>query len=175
REEDDDWRSHAMYASHATHDEQRPHRDGRRRDARRHEGCHDRDEQLDERASTRPKIVMPTFTGIDPDAWLSRAVQFFEINDVPRYERVQIVAYHLDGEANVWWQWVMHKNHGEYMGWRDFEKELITRFGSSDYHDYMHLRAILSTLRREKLYVKFSKCEFWLQRVAFLGHIITSA
>ncbi|CAA0824998.1 Uncharacterized mitochondrial protein AtMg00860, partial [Striga hermonthica] len=38
-----------------------------------------------------------------------------------------------------------------------------------------HLRAVLSTLRREKLYEKFSKCEFWLQRVAFLGHIITSA
>ncbi|CAA0809319.1 Uncharacterized mitochondrial protein AtMg00860, partial [Striga hermonthica] len=38
-----------------------------------------------------------------------------------------------------------------------------------------HLRAVLSTLRREMLYAKFSKCEFWLQRVAFLGHIITSA
>ncbi|CAA0830790.1 Uncharacterized mitochondrial protein AtMg00860, partial [Striga hermonthica] len=38
-----------------------------------------------------------------------------------------------------------------------------------------HLRAILSTLRREKLYAKFSKCEFWLQRVAFLGHVITQA
>ncbi|CAA0825704.1 Unknown protein, partial [Striga hermonthica] len=85
---------------------------------------------------TRPKIVMPTFTGTDPDAWLSRAVQFFEINDVPRYERVQIAAYHLDGEENVWWQWVLHKNHGEHMRWRDFDRKLITRFGSSDYHDY---------------------------------------
>ncbi|CAA0843031.1 Unknown protein, partial [Striga hermonthica] len=97
---------------------------------------HDRNDPRDDRAGTRPKIIMPTFTGTDPDAWLSRAVQFFEINDVPRYERVQIAAYHLDGEANVWWQWVVHKNHGEHMRWRDFEKELITRFGSSDYHDY---------------------------------------
>ncbi|CAA0822095.1 Unknown protein, partial [Striga hermonthica] len=136
REEEDDWRSHASFASRAKHYERRPHRDGRRHDARRHGGRHDHDEQVDERASTQPKIVMPTFTGTDPDAWLSRAVQFFEINDVPRYERVQIAAYHLDGEANVWWQWVMHKNHGEYMRWRDFKKELITRFGSSDYHDY---------------------------------------
>ncbi|CAA0811047.1 Unknown protein, partial [Striga hermonthica] len=135
--------SYASYASRATRDERRARRDDRERydeDRRRREGrdnrLHERDEQLDERAGTRPKIVMPTFTGTDPDAWLSRALQFFEINDVPRYERVQIAAYHLDGEANVWWQWVMHKNHGEYMRWRDFEKELIMRFGSSDYHDY---------------------------------------
>ncbi|CAA0815781.1 Unknown protein, partial [Striga hermonthica] len=37
-----------------------------------------------------------------------------------------------------------------------------------------HLRIVLETLRREKLYAKFSKCEFWLDRVAFLGHIVTS-
>ncbi|CAA0824986.1 Unknown protein, partial [Striga hermonthica] len=146
REEDDDRQSYASYASRATHDERRARRDdrehyneGRRRDERRDEGharYHDRDDPRDERASMRPTIVMPTFTGTDPDAWLSRAVQFLKINDVPRYERVQIAAYHLDGEANVWWQWVVHKNHGEHMRWRDFEKELITRFGSSDYHDY---------------------------------------
>ncbi|CAA0833837.1 Uncharacterized mitochondrial protein AtMg00860, partial [Striga hermonthica] len=37
-----------------------------------------------------------------------------------------------------------------------------------------HLRIVLETLRRERLYAKFSKCEFWLDRVAFLGHIVTS-
>ncbi|CAA0825703.1 Uncharacterized mitochondrial protein AtMg00860, partial [Striga hermonthica] len=38
-----------------------------------------------------------------------------------------------------------------------------------------HLRVVLETLRREKFFAKFSKCEFWLQRVAFLGHVITQA
>ncbi|CAA0819578.1 Uncharacterized mitochondrial protein AtMg00860, partial [Striga hermonthica] len=38
-----------------------------------------------------------------------------------------------------------------------------------------HLRVVLETLRREKLFAKFSKCEFWLQRVSFLGHVITQA
>ncbi|CAA0830167.1 Unknown protein, partial [Striga hermonthica] len=97
---------------------------------------HYRDERREERAYTRPKIIMATFTGVDPDAWLSRATQYFEINDVPRYERVQFAAYHLDGKANVWWQWILHKNHDEHMRWRDFERELITRFGSSVYYDY---------------------------------------
>ena len=35
-----------------------------------------------------------------------------------------------------------------------------------------HLWTILQTLRQKKLYDKFSKCEFWLDRVVFLGHVI---
>ncbi|GKA56167.1 putative reverse transcriptase domain-containing protein [Tanacetum coccineum] len=37
-----------------------------------------------------------------------------------------------------------------------------------------HLRIVLRTLRREKLYAKFLKCEFWLEQVAFLGHIVSA-
>jgi hypothetical protein len=37
-----------------------------------------------------------------------------------------------------------------------------------------HLRVVLEKLRIHKLYAKFSKCEFWLERVAFLGHILTA-
>ncbi|GJW95188.1 putative nucleotidyltransferase, ribonuclease H [Tanacetum coccineum] len=35
-----------------------------------------------------------------------------------------------------------------------------------------HLRLMLDLLRKEKLYVKFSKCEFWLQEVHFHGHVV---
>nr|GEV02276.1 retrotransposon protein, putative, Ty3-gypsy subclass [Tanacetum cinerariifolium] len=35
-----------------------------------------------------------------------------------------------------------------------------------------HLRLVLELLRKEKLYAKFSKCEFWLREVQFLGHVI---
>ncbi|GJY20208.1 putative reverse transcriptase domain-containing protein [Tanacetum coccineum] len=34
----------------------------------------------------------------------------------------------------------------------------------------VHLKLVLELLRKEKLYAKFSKCEFWLQEVNFLGH-----
>jgi len=37
-----------------------------------------------------------------------------------------------------------------------------------------HLRIVLQRLRDHKLYAKFSKCEFWLDRVKFLGHTISS-
>nr|GFA19849.1 putative reverse transcriptase domain-containing protein [Tanacetum cinerariifolium] len=37
-----------------------------------------------------------------------------------------------------------------------------------------HLRIILELLQKEKLYAKFLKCEFWLDSVKFLGHVINS-
>ncbi|XP_038882411.1 uncharacterized protein LOC120073678 [Benincasa hispida] len=36
-----------------------------------------------------------------------------------------------------------------------------------------HLRKVLGTLRKNKLYEKFSKCEFWLRKVFFLGHVVS--
>jgi hypothetical protein len=36
-----------------------------------------------------------------------------------------------------------------------------------------HLRLVLKKLREHQLYAKFSKCDFWLEEVSFLGHIIT--
>ena len=39
-------------------------------------------------------------------------------------------------------------------------------------HD-THLRVVLETLRKEQLYAKLSKCEFWLNEVSFLGHIVS--
>ncbi|KAL0551917.1 hypothetical protein IC582_011010 [Cucumis melo] len=38
-----------------------------------------------------------------------------------------------------------------------------------------HLRIVLQTLRDNKLYAKFSKCEFWLKQVSFLGHMVSKA
>nr|GFB02099.1 hypothetical protein [Tanacetum cinerariifolium] len=37
-----------------------------------------------------------------------------------------------------------------------------------------HLKTILELLKKEELYAKFSKCEFWIPKVQFLGHMIDS-
>nr|GFA99325.1 putative reverse transcriptase domain-containing protein [Tanacetum cinerariifolium] len=37
-----------------------------------------------------------------------------------------------------------------------------------------HLKAILELLKKEELYAKFSKCEFWIPKVQFLSHVIDS-
>ena len=36
-----------------------------------------------------------------------------------------------------------------------------------------HLRIVLQILKERQLYAKLSKCQFWLERVAFLGHVIS--
>ncbi|KAL4016966.1 hypothetical protein IC575_024637 [Cucumis melo] len=37
-----------------------------------------------------------------------------------------------------------------------------------------HLRIVLQTLRDKQLYAMFSKCEFWLEQVVFLGHVVSA-
>ncbi|GKB29661.1 putative reverse transcriptase domain-containing protein [Tanacetum coccineum] len=50
----------------------------------------------------------------------------------------------------------------------------IMVFSKSKEEHEEHLRTVLQILRQEKLYAKFSKCEFWLSKVAFLGHIVSA-
>ncbi|GJZ49549.1 putative reverse transcriptase domain-containing protein [Tanacetum coccineum] len=54
-----------------------------------------------------------------------------------------------------------------------FIDDILVYSKSKEEHE-IHLREILETLRKERLYAKFSKCEFWLQEVQFLGHVINS-
>nr|GEX78857.1 RNA-directed DNA polymerase homolog [Tanacetum cinerariifolium] len=55
-----------------------------------------------------------------------------------------------------------------------FIDDILVFSKSKEEHEH-HLRTVLQTLRQEKLYAKFSKCEFWLSSVAFLGHIVSAA
>ena len=41
-------------------------------------------------------------------------------------------------------------------------------------HEY-HLRIVLQLLRDHQLYAKFSKCEFWLTEVRFMGHVVSAS
>nr|GFC97711.1 putative reverse transcriptase domain-containing protein [Tanacetum cinerariifolium] len=54
-----------------------------------------------------------------------------------------------------------------------FIDDILVFSKSKEEHDD-HVRTVLQTLRQEKLYAKFSKCEFWLSSVAFLGHIVSA-
>jgi hypothetical protein len=49
----------------------------------------------------------------------------------------------------------------------------IMIYSKNDSDHEEHLRLVLQKLRDNQLYAKFSKCEFWLDEVPFLGHIIS--
>ncbi|CAH9101779.1 unnamed protein product [Cuscuta epithymum] len=53
-----------------------------------------------------------------------------------------------------------------------FIDDILIYSKSKEEHEE-HLREVLETLRKHKLYAKFSKCEFWLDQVAFLGHVVS--
>ncbi|KAL8088747.1 hypothetical protein AgCh_038509 [Apium graveolens] len=50
----------------------------------------------------------------------------------------------------------------------------ILIYSKSEEEHMQHLWIALQILRKEKLYAKFSKCEFWLKEVQFLGHVFGS-
>ncbi|GJV19925.1 putative reverse transcriptase domain-containing protein [Tanacetum coccineum] len=54
----------------------------------------------------------------------------------------------------------------------EFQIELIPRATPTREEYVEHLRLVLELLKKEKLYAKFSKCEFWLREVQFLRHVI---
>nr|GEZ24395.1 putative reverse transcriptase domain-containing protein [Tanacetum cinerariifolium] len=54
-----------------------------------------------------------------------------------------------------------------------FIDDILIYFKTKEEND-AHLRLILEFLKKEELYAKFSKCDFWLSKVQFLGHVIDS-
>jgi hypothetical protein len=53
-----------------------------------------------------------------------------------------------------------------------FIDDILIYSTNKEYHA-QHLWIVLTRLRELKLYAKFRKCEFWLDRVQFLGHVLT--
>ena len=50
--------------------------------------------------------------------------------------------------------------------------DVIQIYSKSHVEHGEHLKIVLQTLRTHQLYAKLSKCEFWLNNVSFLGHVI---
>jgi hypothetical protein len=53
-----------------------------------------------------------------------------------------------------------------------FIDDILVYSSTAEEHE-QHLRIVLEKLRQNQLYAKFCKCEFWLEEVAFLGHVLT--
>ena len=51
----------------------------------------------------------------------------------------------------------------------------ILIYSQSEREHEGHLRIVSHLLRDHQLYAKFSKCEFWLTEVRFLGHVVSTS
>ncbi|GJR25962.1 putative reverse transcriptase domain-containing protein [Tanacetum coccineum] len=56
----------------------------------------------------------------------------------------------------------------------EFQIDLVPGAAPNKQEHEEHLKIILELLKKEELYAKFSKCEFWIPKVQFLGHVIDS-
>nr|GFA06944.1 putative reverse transcriptase domain-containing protein [Tanacetum cinerariifolium] len=65
-----------------------------------------------------------------------------------------------------------HYEFQDYAIWFDERTGRIHGPYESEYEK--HLKAILELLKKKELYAKFSKCEIWIPKVQFLGHVIDS-
>jgi hypothetical protein len=76
--------------------------------------------------------------------------------------------------ALAYFMYLMNKVFMEYLDnfVLVFINDILVYSRSEEEHEE-HLHLVLQKLRDHRLYVKLSKCEFWLKQVAFLGHIIS--
>ncbi|GJR43538.1 putative reverse transcriptase domain-containing protein [Tanacetum coccineum] len=79
----------------------------------------------------------------------------FRIDLVPRATHIAKSPYHLASSE-------MQELSGQLQELQDKDRRKSMKFSV----------LVLELLRKEKLYAKFSKCEFWLQEVHFLGHVV---
>lgn len=86
----------------------------------------------------RTKIEFLRFAGDDPTEWFNRVAQFFEFQRTPEDQKVSLAAFHMEGEANQWWQWLnrTYKEENRTVTWTMFADELWARFGPTDGEDF---------------------------------------
>jgi hypothetical protein len=109
--------------------------------------------QLKIRESDIPKTAFPTCYGL-----YEYTVMSFGLTNAPTY-----------------FMYLMNKVFMEYLD--KFVVVFIDDiliFSKTEEEHEKHLRLVLEKLRSNKLCAKFSKCEFWLTKVAFLGHAIST-
>lgn len=99
------------------------------------EGSH---QQFESRAT---KLECPRYSGNDPTEWYNKITEFFEYQEAIDEHKVFLASFHLEGEANQWWQWLQRAYHEKKrtVTWEIFVEKLwarFARFGPIECEDY---------------------------------------
>ncbi|KAL5557774.1 hypothetical protein UlMin_033985 [Ulmus minor] len=137
----------------------------------------------------KPAEFVGSSDPLEAEEWLRSIETILEFIELSDHEKVMCASYMLRKDARYWWDSVKLRRNVHAMTWVEF----VGEFNQKDYLDKFiivfiddiliysvnreeheeHLRIILQTLREHKLYAKFSKCDFWLEKVHFLGHVVS--
>jgi hypothetical protein len=79
------------------------------------------------------QLEFPKFDGADPIDWVLKAQQFFSYGQIPDNQNVPILAFHMEGRALQWYNWLMES--APVTKWDEFVVALKTRFAPSAYDD----------------------------------------
>lgn len=80
------------------------------------------------------KLDFPCYDGLeDPTLWICRAEQFFEFQGTSLENQVKLAAYHLENDAQLWFQ--QRKNQGHLVTWDGLKAGLLAKFAATEYED----------------------------------------
>lgn len=89
-------------------------------------------------SSKLTRLEFPKFAGDDPTEWLHKAEKFFRFQSTTKSQKVPLASFHLEKEADQWWQWMYrtYQEEGKEVTWSIFVEELWSRFGPTDCEDF---------------------------------------
>jgi len=73
-------------------------------------------------SSKLAKLEFLIYSRNDPTEWFNRVDQFFEYQGTAETQKVSLASFHLQGEANQWWQWLRraYKDEDREVTWPIF-------------------------------------------------------
>ncbi|KAK9179225.1 hypothetical protein WN943_028424 [Citrus x changshan-huyou] len=81
------------------------------------------------------KLDFPRYNGSeDTTSWVCRVEQFFHLHQTPEEERVALASFHLEGDAQLWFQLI--KQEGDMLTWQEFCDGLHARYGATQFQDF---------------------------------------
>ncbi|KAH6810002.1 kinesin 3 [Perilla frutescens var. frutescens] len=72
-------------------------------------------------------LSFPNFHGENPEAWISRAEQYFQLNSTPEARKVEVALVAMEGAALHWFQWTQSRFPN--LPWSRLKHELLRRYG----------------------------------------------
>jgi len=92
-----------------------------------------------------------------------------------RYYEYTVMPFHVANAPGVFMEYMNRVFHTYLDRFVVVFIDDILIYSKSEEEHAEHFRVVLQVLKKKNLYAKLSKCEFWLEEVSFLGHIISGS